>query len=187
MTHARQSKLAALAMTCCFASSVWGDIIVRFDSPDVTVDLGEVFTIDIVADIPDPVLGWGLDLAIVDPAILSTVGAPAVGPDWFGTFAPDGDGLAALAFPTSVSGNGVLLATMTFSADGLGETDLLLSTTAGDLTEGFPLDDTGFGTISFEPGHVNVIPAPGAALLGIVGFGMIAAAKRQFAGSQRAT
>ncbi len=129
----RHNRLWALAATL-FASTAWGDIIVRFDPPDETVHLGDVFTMDIVADIPNPVLGWGLDLSIVDPTILSTVGAPAVGPDWFGAFAPDGDGLAALAFPNSVSGNGVLLATMTFSADALGETDLLFSVTPRDLT-----------------------------------------------------
>lgn len=179
----RHNRLWALAATL-FASSAWGDIVVRFDTPDVTVGLGDEFTMDIVADIPDPVLGWGLDLSIVDPTILSTVGAPAVGPDWFGAFAPDGDGLAALAFPNSVSGNGVLLATMTFSADALGETDLLFSITAGDLSEGFPLDIVGFGTISFEPGHVTVIPAPGAVLLGIIGMGMIALGKRRSGGSK---
>ncbi len=174
----RHNRLWALAATL-LASSAWGDIIVRFDPPDETVGLGDVFTMDIVADITDPVIGWGLDLSIVDPTIVSTVGAPAVGPDWFGAFAPDGDGLVGLAFPDSVSGIGVLLATMTFSADALGETDLLLSITAGDLTEGFPLDIVDFGMIDFEPGHVTVIPAPGAVLLGIIGLGMVALRKRR--------
>ena len=112
----RHNRLWALAATL-FASSAWGDITVRFDPPDETVGLGDVFTMDIVADITDPVIGWGLDLAIVDPTIVSTVGAPAVGPDWFGAFAPDGDGLVGLAFPNSVSGNSILLATTPFSAD----------------------------------------------------------------------
>ncbi len=180
----RHNRLWALAATL-FASSAWGDIVVRFDPPDKTVGLGDVFTMDIVADITDPVLGWGLDLSIVDPTIVSTVGAPAIDATWFAVpFNPDGDGLAGLAFPNSVSGNGVLLATMTFSADALGETDLLLSTTAGDLTEGFPLDNRGFGTINFEPGHVTVIPAPGAVLLGIIGMGMIALVKRRSGGSR---
>ncbi|MEE9294619.1 MAG: PEP-CTERM sorting domain-containing protein [Phycisphaerae bacterium] len=87
--------------------------------------------------------------------------------------------MAALAFPDSIAGDDILLATITLSADALGETDLLLSTTAGDLTEGFPLDPTGFAGITFEPGHVTVIPAPGTVLLGMIGLGVAGWAKRR--------
>ena len=181
MAPVKHNYLTGLAVTILLVSSARGNITGRFDPSDLTVGLGDIFTMDIVADIPDSdaVLGWGLDLTIGDPSILSIVGDPAIGPLWNAAFAPDSDGLAALAFPNSISGTNVLLATMTFSADSLGETDLFLSVTRGDLTEGFPLDNIGFGTVVFEPGHVSVVPVPGAIALGLFGFGMLALLKRR--------
>ena len=90
-------------------------------------------------------------------------------PPWITTTTADGDGLAGLADPFaptngSVSGTGILPATLTFRADAQGTTDLLMSTTPGDLTEGFPLDPTGFATITFEPGQITVIPEPATLL-----------------------
>jgi hypothetical protein len=158
------------------ASSANADIIVRFETPDVVVDLGATFDLNIVADIPitEPVLGWGLDLTIDDPAIVSRLAGQIIGGEWDAGFATDGDGLAGLAPfgfpPTSVSGDGVLLATLTLSADAVGQTDLFLSATAGDFSEGFALEFPGaFADVTFESGQVTVIPAPGAVLLAILG------------------
>ena len=105
-----------------------------------------------------------MDLSV--PTIASSFAAPiVVFPPWVAAAAADGDGLAGLADPFaptngSVSGTGILLETLTFQADAQGTTDLLMSTTPGDLTEGFPLDPTGFATITFEPGQLTVIPEP---------------------------
>jgi len=154
--------IALLVVCLCCARQSWATVIVRFDPSDKTVDrnIEPTFTVDIVADIPDPVVGWGLDLTIDDPAIISQVGAPAIGSQWSAGSAPDGDRLVGVAFPNSISGTDILLATITFSADALGETDLLLSITPADLTEGFPLDPTGFADVTFEAGHVTVVPEP---------------------------
>jgi len=140
------------------------DVTVRFDPVTAIVQLSDQVSFDLVADIGEPVVGWGLDLTF-DNSIVSQVGWPAIGGSWLSVAAADGDGLAGLAFPASVSGPGVLLATVTFSADAVGETDLLAGVTLGDLTEGFPLDPVGFATIAFENGHVTVIPEPATALL----------------------
>ncbi|MCK4660931.1 MAG: hypothetical protein KAV82_15530 [Phycisphaerae bacterium] len=140
--------------------SAQASVIVRFDPPDITVDLGDVFNINIVADISDLVVAWGLDLTIDDESVVSLVGEPTIVPDWIAAYAPDGDGLAGVAFPNSISGSDILLATVTFSADVIGETDLLLSVTPGDFNEGFGLDPEGFDTVTFELGHVTVIPEP---------------------------
>ena len=44
---------------------------------------------------------------------------------------------------------------------------LILSVTAGDLTEGFPLDPTGFDSVQFVNDQVTVVPEPASlALLG---------------------
>lgn len=173
-----QLSAAAALLVTSLAATGQADITVRFVPPEEIVSLGTLFTMDIVADLPDPVLAWGFDLTIADPSIVSLVGGPAIGSSWLPTFTPDGDGLGGLAFPTGVSGAGVLLATVTFSADALGETDLFLSVTAGDVTEGFGLDPTGLGEVVFEAGHIRVVPAPAALLLGALGLGMVAWLKR---------
>ncbi len=172
MTLVRHKILVALAAAFLFAPSAWGGIVVQFDVADVTVDRGDVFTLDIVAEIDQPVLGWGLDLTIDDLTIVSTVGLPTIAPTWNAVpFTADGDGLAALAFPTGISGTQTL-ATVTFSANNLGDTFLYLGADDDGLTEGFPLDNAGFADITFRPGHVNVVPLPGTALLVLAGAGV---------------
>ncbi len=169
---------ALLLIASSAEASLVTDVIVRFDPPTQTVDVNDVFTVDLVADITTPVVGWGLDVDLSVPTIASTFAAPiVVFPPWIAAAAADGDGLAGLADPFaptngSVSGTGILLATLTFQADAQGTTDLLMSTTPGDLTEGFPLDPTGFASITFEPGQVTVIPEP-TALLPLVCAGLM--------------
>jgi len=163
----RDTVVVGLVTLVCFGGPARGSLVVRFDTPERTVGLGDDFTIHILADVGDPLVGWGLDLSF-DPSILSWVGSPAIGPRWFPGSAPDGDGLAGVAFPDSVSGAGVVLASVTFSALTFGETDLRLSTTPGDLTEGFALDPTGFAQPVFESAHVFVVPEPSAGVFGVL-------------------
>lgn len=149
-------------------------VVTRFDPPSQTVVLGDTFTVNIVADIDMPVVGWGLDFVPLPPGVISLIGPPAIGADWLSAFAPDGDGLAGLASPLppidgSVSGIGIVLATLSFSADAIGTTNVVASITPGDLTEGFALDPTGFATVTFQPGLVTVIPEPSSMLLLMLG------------------
>lgn len=178
----RLSALAACSVfLACVSAATAGLVTVRFDPPDQTVNLGDPFSVSLVADISDPVLGWGLDFTIANPSVAALSGPPVIGPQWFPFSTPDGDGLGGIAFPNSISGNNVLLATLNFTADSLGDTNLLLSVTPGDLTEGFPLDPTGFATLSFEPGHVTVIPEPASvAILAFAGLGAIRPVRRRF-------
>lgn len=145
-------------------------VTVRIEPPTKIINLNDVFTVDLVADIAEPVVGWGLDVTLDSPGIISFDASPSIDPTWLPVASPDGDGLSAIAFPSSVSGAGVVLATLTFSADALGETDLLASYTVGDLTEGFPLDPSGFATTAFEMGHVTVIPEPGTLVFAALGW-----------------
>jgi hypothetical protein len=163
----------ALALMVPLEPAAGSDVFVHPDPLDLLVERGEVFEIRLLADISDPVLGWGLDLSLA-PGVLSVVGAPSISSPWQSVPAADGDGLAAYAFPDSVSGQDTLLATLTFSADAVGETDLVLSVTPGDLTEGFPLDPSGFATSTFQTGHVTVVPEPGAALVAAAGWVLLA-------------
>ena len=172
MNRSTCRRVAVFAAVLLLTRSAWGGVVVQFDVADVTVELGNVFELDIVAEIDEPVLGWGLDLTIDDTTVVSPFGAPVIDPAWHpASFTPDGDGLAALAFPCGLAGTQTL-ATVTFSADSLGDTFLYLGADHDDLTEGFALDSTGFAEITFEPGHVNVVPLPATALLLLAGAGV---------------
>ena len=160
----RLHVLLLVALLCC-GQQAWAGVTVRFEPSEVTYYEEDLFTLDLVADISDPVIGWGLDLTIEDPLVLSLNGPPMIGPLWYEGYAPDGDGLVGLAFDTGISGNDILLATISLQAVTMGDTDLYASVTPGDLTEGFPLDPTGFADVTFESGHVIVIPEPAAVVL----------------------
>ena len=147
------------------------DVCVRFDPSSDVVLLGETFEVDIVAEIVTPVVGWGLDLDIDAPSVISLSGSPDISLPWDGITGFDGDGLAALANPFtdadnngvngSVSGTDIVLVTLTFVADAEGHAELSLSDdNPFDLTEGFPLDGPGFAEVTYELGFVWVVPEP---------------------------
>ena len=94
--------ISSLVVTACVTSYAWATVIVRFDPLDDRRNQGDVFTINIVADISDPVVGWGLDLTIDDPTIISQVGFPSIGSSWLAGSTPDGDGLAGAAPATAL-------------------------------------------------------------------------------------
>jgi len=154
----------------------WGTpVTVYFDPSDSIVNIGDNFSVDLKADIPEPVLGWGLDVSF-DPSILAMTGDPIIGSDWQTSpfppplSNPDGDGLAGLAFPLPVSGNDILLATLSFDALALGTSPLVASFTPGDLTEGFPLVLPGsFAEVVFIDGSVSPVPEPATILLLVSG------------------
>jgi len=137
-------------------SRAGADVSVRIEPAVATVHFGDVFTVNLVADIVPPVLGWGLDLEIADSTKLQRVGAPTIGAAWIAAPSSDSDGLAALAFPTSVSGGGVVLASVQLVATGLGQTELSLAVSAGDLAEGFALDPAGFAEVVFATASITI-------------------------------
>lgn len=169
----RLAQLFAVALCMLLATpTANASVIVSVVPAQQTVNIGDTFSVQIIADMSLPIVGWGLDFDVVDDSIVSIVTTPTIGPLWFGVGTPDGDGLAGLAFPNPVSGNGILLATIQLLADEFGETDLLLSYTSGDLTEGFALQQPGqFDSVEFIGGHVTVVPAPGALVAVLVGCG----------------
>lgn len=156
---------------------------VSFDPLDSAVYPGDTFSINLTADIPDPVLGFGLDLAF-DPTILSLDWDNIViGSQWIPAMALDGDKLAGMAFPLPVSGDDIVLAALSFTALNLGKTDLMASYTVGDFTEGFPLFPSGFADVVFVDGSVSVVPEPATWLLFCFGMlGMVGVKKRIWRG-----
>lgn len=171
----KRNRLTAVICSLCIAIGMWSgsagalpcptDVCIRIEPGWSVVQPGEVFTVNIVAELNRPVFGWGLDLSISMPGVLSMTADPAIAPPWFAGVAPDGDHLVGLAFPDSIMGENVLLATLTFHADSPGLTQLTPGSTPGDNTEGFPLDPTGFATLTFHPALVRVAPEPATVLL----------------------
>lgn len=158
-------------------------IIVSFDTSASSV-------VDVVADIPalEAVLGWGIDIALSDPAIAQQVGAPVIGPLWSAAPTMDGDGLAGLAFPLPISGVDVVLATLTFEALEIGTVDLAASVSPLDFTEGFPLAppaspgslaDVTFLDLSMTVGPALSVPEPGTGFVVALGLAGIVVAQRR--------
>lgn len=180
MTNKCKIFCAVLAVGVLGLASASAEIIVGLDPSDSVIpNVGGTAAVDIVADIPEtePVLGWGLDLAADDPSIADWT-LISIGPLWDAVATPDGDGLGGLAFPDSVWGSNVLLATVEFTGFALGMTPLNLSDNyPDDLTEGFALDPTGFAQVTYLPGTITVVPEPAA--LSLLALGGLLALRRR--------
>ena len=168
-----------LFLLCFIPVSSWAaPVTVSFEPQYSVVFVGDVFAVDLLADIPDPVVGWGLDVTF-DTSVLDLSGV-TVGFAWFPTSGFDGDGLAGLAFPMPVYGDDILLATLTFEAIALGTSDLTTSITLAELTEGFALSPTGFAEVTFQAGSVTVVPVPATILLFSSGLIGLAGLRKRF-------
>lgn len=174
--------LLAMAAVWLLAWPAVATVMVRVEGPLVPVNVGETFEVTIRADLPDPVLAWGLDLGF-DAGVITLDGTPSIGPLWpIPVATADGDGLAGAMLPpagqTGVVGTDVLLATLSFVAIAVGTTDLVLAETLTDFTEGFALDPAGFANVVFVDGAVEVVPEPGTGLLVAAGLLALNAGRR---------
>ncbi len=165
----RAHLATAMALLLAVATHGRAGVIVRVIPQTTTPTLGALFSVDLVADMTEPVLGWGLDLEY-EAAALTPVGTPAIGPLWLGGFASDGDGLAGIAFPSAITGSDILLARLNLLPIRPGLSQISPAITPGDLNEGFPLDPFGFAPVVFEPATLTIIPEPmtGVSLAGLV-------------------
>jgi len=170
---------------CCVvllaAAASHAAVDVRVLGPVGQVGTNTQFAVNIVADISDPVLGWGLDLDF-DPALLRLVDPPMVGPDWTPFGGGDGDGLAGVFLPAAggqgLSGNDVFLAGLFFESLVPGMVTLALGITPGDLNEGFALDPSGFdANVTFQDLRFTVVPEPSSGAL--VALGLLALVRRR--------
>jgi hypothetical protein len=138
------------------------------------VQAGDSFTVDIVASItPDSaIVGWGIDLDF-DANALSHDSSTDV--TLGGNFAPlpaggDGDMLAGLVLPPNVPvfDNAVLLASLSFYANAIGDTAVVSGYTPSDAFEGFSMPGGQFANAEFGTTVVTVVPTPSALLAVLV-------------------
>ncbi len=157
MKSLSRMTFAILITLCMFGASenMAAQVAVRFDPATPTVASGGAITARVLANIPDPLIGYGLDLQF-DTAALS-LDSVEVGPSWFSATSSDGSPLVGLAFPGPVSGPDTLLATVHFHVNQgqcKGTTTLSMNANADDLTEGFALVTGGFA--DFTPASATV-------------------------------
>ncbi len=156
-------RLHAIALWALLLATSAQATVVRFEPATAQVAAGSSFQVELVAQLDEPVLGFGLDLDLRGVAL---EGPPLIGPAWLPVEAADGDGLAGVAFPDGVAGDRVLLATLPLVAGEPGVARLFTGFTVGDLTEGFALDPSGFASpVGFESAEIRIVPEPGGALL----------------------
>jgi hypothetical protein len=175
--------IAVVGAICTAAPADAAAITVRFVPAAQVVNLGDVVVINVVADIDagSAIVSWGIDVGL-SSAIL---GGPAVAIGALFSSTPpagDMDGLIGIVVPPDppVSGVGIVLATLTYTATSLGTTNLIASITGGDALEGFFQVGGGAVTdLAFVNGVVTVIPLPPALLLGAAGLGLVGIARRR--------
>ncbi|WDE12554.1 PEP-CTERM sorting domain-containing protein [Thalassomonas haliotis] len=164
-----------LMLSCSLSTfSANATLMLSFDLNSTDLNLGDAFSVNLLAstdtDINSEVISaWGLDLNFAS-SILS-LDSLLVGPSFMPTNT-DGNGLGGLIpfGQDAVSGSDILLATLNFTAIGLGNTDLFTSSTVTDLNEGFY--NSFFQTVSHVDASTNIsvtgsseVPEPSTFLL----------------------
>jgi hypothetical protein len=168
-------NIVCTAVITVFGWSANAEIVAGFETDYLAMQVQSTAWVDIVADIPeaDATVGWGLDLAVLDPGIATWTGNLVIGDLWIPAERDD-DGLAGLSFDP-IWGEDVVLASVEFQSISGGETVAELSVTPGDLNEGFALFPSGFAEVSFR--SLTIIPEP--ASLGLFVIGALVFARRR--------
>lgn len=177
MTCKWKAATALAAIACIAAAPAYGTVTLHFVPQNTVIPVvGNTANVEVRADFTQDIAGWGLDLNVFDTGVADLIGF-SIGPAWDPVLASiDGDLLGGTSVAGVPAGAGILLATLTFQANGLGTTPISLST-SGDEDEGFALNDlSGLDAVNFANGTITV---PEPASLVLIALGGIVALRRR--------
>lgn len=169
----RKVSCLALLVGLMVSPALAATVTAGFNPQDTYVGYNQTFWVLIQADIDPstPIVGFGIDLDVVDPAIAAPTGNLDFSVGVFDQgYAPDGDGLVGLYLDGGYGISGLQpLVAVEFQSFGLyGMTPIMLSDDyPTDLTEGFPVapPPSGvFAEVEYIAGAIYV-PEPGTLCL----------------------
>lgn len=148
--------LAAMAAVAIVVGTAAAETIdIRLDTTSDTFNPGDAIDVDVFASSTSLLVGFGFDLqtegALTLTGFDTESGFVGVGAT------PDGDRLAGLSFAGGVDGVDVRLGTAHFQAGDPGDALITLTTTPGDLTEGFARFGNGFFDIVTAPLGFSIV------------------------------
>lgn len=158
MMMSRHFRLATMAALVAAGSVQAGMITLTLSPSSARPKTGATFALLLQADIEEPVLGFGLDLAY-DPEFVVITQVRICAP-FRRLPAGDGDGLAGLAWPSRITGH-QNLAEVTMRALAPGSTSIDCLTTPDDLTEGFPEFGGDWASLSAQATAIEIRPSGG--------------------------
>jgi len=143
------------------ATSQAGTIGLHIEPEEQEVSTAETFSMDIVADIEDPILAFGLEIAFDNSLFL--LNSLTVGSEFMAQIPGDDDYLGGIAFPDSISGDEIVLGTASFTAlDLLGTGDFEITINPSSLTQGFAETPIGnFATVDPVESSSVTVTLPG--------------------------
>jgi hypothetical protein len=154
--------VAGVILSVGLTSANADSISISLIASEEIVNPGDTIQVDIFATTETTSLvGYGFDLTSDDNLSFLSFDAYAVAPAFEQTITPDGDGLGGLSFTGGINGVNVLIGTAQFSALAIGQAAINLTTTAGDLTEGFAQAGNGFFDVFANTLLINVTQAAG--------------------------
>jgi hypothetical protein len=148
-------------------------VVVSLSNGSPSYTAGQTFSVDLLADIPDPILAFGLDADFDTTQLL--LDSFTVGPSWFSATGTEANDYLGLAFPDPVSGNGTLLGTFSFTALVDGSSTITLAYDSENLSEGFLLLSGGFAENNLPDEAPISTPVPEPQSASMVATGLFAA------------
>lgn len=148
-TDEAKDTVPPLCLTEPVSLSVWAEPVRQ------EIQTSQSTTVKIYGSFSEPVISFGFHLDY-DSALLN-LNQLDLAPSFKALNSDYAAGVAGLAYPDGVSGDRVLLATARFTAMGTGTTQIGLTVTPGDPTEGFAMLGCGSGQVTFTPSSLTII------------------------------
>jgi len=155
--------IITLSVCCLFTGELaQADVSVWLYNVTPNIAVGKSGIMSLYISTSQPIIGWGVDFNMSNPAAISiTRFSPSAG--WVPVNSTtDGDGLAALAFPSPIVGNNINVAIIEYQAVTAGTFTMSISASASDPGEGFALASGGLSPVTFAAPITITIKPSGA-------------------------